>query len=70
MYPPIERLPSAAGYPLDLTFYQTVKGITAAQHVVKPGRRILILGECAEGVGSPEFRIIGCKRWPVSGFSR
>ena len=46
---------SAAGYPLDLTFYQTVKGITAAQHVVKPGGRILILGECAEGVGSPEF---------------
>jgi len=44
---------SAAGYPLDLTFYQTVKGITAAQHVVKPGGRILILGECAEGVGSP-----------------
>ena len=46
---------SAAGYPLDLTFYQTAKGITAAQHVVKPGGRILILGECSEGVGSPEF---------------
>jgi nickel-dependent lactate racemase len=46
---------SAAGYPLDLTFYQCGKGITAAQHVVKPGGRILILGECAEGVGSPEF---------------
>ena len=46
---------SAAGYPLDLTFYQTIKGITAAQHIVKPGGRILILGECAEGVGSPEF---------------
>ena len=46
---------SAAGHPLDLTFYQTIKGLTAAQHVVKPGGRILILGECAEGVGSPEF---------------
>jgi lactate racemase len=46
---------SAAGYPLDLTFYQTVKGITAAQHIVRPGGRILILGECAEGMGSPEF---------------
>ena len=46
---------SAAGYPLDLTLYQTIKGLTAAQHVVKPGGRILILGECAEGVGSPEF---------------
>jgi lactate racemase len=47
---------SAAGHPLDLTFYQTIKGITAAQHIVKPGGRILILGECSEGVGSPEFR--------------
>jgi hypothetical protein len=46
---------SAAGHPLDLTFYQTIKGLTAAQHIVKPGGRILILGECAEGVGSPEF---------------
>jgi nickel-dependent lactate racemase len=46
---------SAAGYPLDLTFYQVVKGITAAQHVVKPEGRILIVAQCAEGVGSPEF---------------
>ena len=46
---------SAAGYPLDLTFYQTVKGISAAQHVVKPEGRVLVLGECAEGMGSPEF---------------
>jgi nickel-dependent lactate racemase len=46
---------SAAGHPLDLTFYQTIKGITAAQHIVKPGGRILILGECAEGIGSEEF---------------
>lgn len=46
---------SAAGYPLDLTFYQCGKGITAAQHVVKPGGRILLMGECAEGTGSLEF---------------
>lgn len=59
----LERLPepvdavitSAAGYPLDLTLYQSVKGISAAQHVVKPGGRILVVGECAEGVGSTEF---------------
>lgn len=44
-----------AGYPLDLTFYQVVKGITAAEHIVKPGGRVLVLGECAEGMGSPEF---------------
>ena len=46
---------SAAGFPLDLTLYQTVKGITAVQHIVKPGGKILILSECSEGIGSPEF---------------
>lgn len=45
----------AAGYPLDLTFYQSVKGLSAAQHIVKPGGRMLLLGECAEGMGSDEF---------------
>jgi nickel-dependent lactate racemase len=38
-----------------MTFYQCCKGITAAQHVVKPGGRILLVGECAEGAGSREF---------------
>ncbi len=46
---------SAAGFPLDLTFYQAVKGITAATHLARPGGRILIIAECAEGVGSVEF---------------
>ena len=47
---------TSAGYPLDLTFYQTVKGVTAASHLVKPGGRILMFGECAEGAGAPEFK--------------
>ncbi len=47
---------TAAGYPLDLTFYQSVKGVTAAQHILKPGGRILLLAACAEGAGAPEFR--------------
>jgi nickel-dependent lactate racemase len=59
----LERIPeladavvtSSAGYPLDLTFYQVMKGVTAAQHIVKPGGPILVLAECAEGIGSPEF---------------
>jgi nickel-dependent lactate racemase len=46
---------TAAGYPLDLTFYQAVKGITAASHIVKQGGRILLLAECAEGPGGAEF---------------
>jgi nickel-dependent lactate racemase len=46
---------TSAGYPLDLTFYQIVKGVTAAQHLVKPGGKILVMAECAEGVGAEEF---------------
>lgn len=57
---PLDRLAdavitSSAGYPLDLTFYQCIKGITAAQHIVKPGGKILLVAECAEGIGSPEY---------------
>jgi nickel-dependent lactate racemase len=46
---------SCAGYPLDLTFYQAIKGITAAQHIVRPGGRILLVSECSEGPGAHEF---------------
>ena len=46
---------SCAGYPLDLTFYQSFKGVSAAQHMAKPGGRILLIAECAEGIGSVEF---------------
>ena len=46
---------SSAGYPLDLTFYQSVKGVTAASHIVKPGGPILLVSECAEGAGAAEF---------------
>src|SRR5215467_1753102 len=40
---------SAAGYPLDMTFYQAIKGITAAQHILKPGGKILLIAACEEG---------------------
>jgi nickel-dependent lactate racemase len=46
---------SCAGYPLDMTFYQAIKGITAAQHIVKRGGRILLVAECQEGPGAAEF---------------
>ncbi len=46
---------TSAGYPLDLTFYQAIKGVTAASHIVKPGGRILLLAACEEGAGAPEF---------------
>jgi nickel-dependent lactate racemase len=47
---------TSAGYPLDLTFYQAIKGVTAASHIVKPGGRILLAAACEEGAGAPEFR--------------
>jgi nickel-dependent lactate racemase len=47
---------TAAGYPLDLTFYQAIKGVTAASHIVKEGGHILLMAACEEGVGAPEFR--------------
>jgi lactate racemase len=47
---------SAAGYPLDLTFYQAIKGVTAAAQIVKPGGQILLAAACEEGAGAPEFR--------------
>jgi len=46
---------TSAGYPLDLTYYQSVKGVTAASHIVKPGGVILLAAACQEGLGSPEF---------------
>lgn len=46
---------TSAGYPLDLTYYQSVKGVTAASHIVKPGGCILLAAACQEGLGSPEF---------------
>lgn len=53
---PVEAaVTTAAGYPLDLTFYQAVKGVTAATHIVRPGGIILVLAACDEGAGAGEF---------------
>jgi len=46
---------SSAGYPLDLTFYQSVKGMTAATALLKEGGVIIIAAKVGEGIGSPEF---------------
>src|SRR5439155_910022 len=46
---------TSAGYPLDLTFYQAIKGVTGASHIVKPGGKILLLDACVEGAGAREF---------------
>ena len=46
---------SSAGLPLDLTFYQAVKGLTAALPIIKEGGTVLIVARCDEGIGGPEF---------------
>ena len=46
---------SAAGYPLDKTYYQTVKGMVAPIDILEPGGDLLIVSECAEGMGSKEY---------------
>lgn len=57
---PVERqyhtvLTSAAGYPLDSTYYQTVKGMVSPLEIVAPGGDLIIAAECSEGLGSAEF---------------
>jgi len=43
------------GYPLDKTFYQTVKGMSGANPIVRRGGIILVVSRCEEQTGSPEF---------------
>ncbi len=46
---------SSAGYPLDTTFYQAIKGLTGCLPIVKQGGTIIMAASLSEGVGSPEF---------------
>lgn len=46
---------TSAGYPLDKTYYQTVKGMVGVMDILAPGGTIIIASECSEGMGSPEF---------------
>jgi nickel-dependent lactate racemase len=47
---------SCAGYPLDTTWYQAVKGLTGALPIVKQGGTIVLAASLTEGLGSPEFQ--------------
>ena len=46
---------SSAGYPLDSTFYQAIKGLLTAVEIVKQGGSILLVAACSEGIGSKPF---------------
>ena len=62
---PVERLfdiviTTNSGYPLDMNLYQAVKGMRAAELIVKDGGTVIIAAECSEGVphGSPHDRLL------------
>jgi nickel-dependent lactate racemase len=46
---------SGGGAPLDSTLYQSIKGISTASSIVRPGGTILLCASLSEGVGSASF---------------
>ena len=46
---------SSAGYPLDTTFYQAVKGMVGVLDILREGGSIVIAAGCSDGIGSPDF---------------
>jgi nickel-dependent lactate racemase len=46
---------SAAGYPLDRTYYQTVKGMVGPLDILAPGGDLIIASACADGMGSKHY---------------
>lgn len=46
---------SSAGYPLDKTYYQTVKGMVGPLDVLAPGGDLIIVSACSEGMGSKHY---------------
>lgn len=46
---------SAAGHPLDKTYYQTVKGMVAPLDILRPGGDLVVVSACSEGMGSREY---------------
>jgi nickel-dependent lactate racemase len=61
---------TAAGHPLDMNFYQAVKGLTGALPIVKQGGTIVLAASLAEGVGSPEFQQVFRDNPTVDGFMK
>ena len=41
---------SSAGYPLDKTYYQTIKGMVTPLDILEPGGTLIIASECSEGL--------------------
>jgi nickel-dependent lactate racemase len=61
---------SSAGYPLDTTFYQAIKGLTGVLPIVKQGGTIVIAAALDQGIGSPEFRSLFSENADLDTFMR
>ena len=46
---------SCAGYPLDQTYYQTVKGMVGPLDILCRGGSLIVASECSEGLGSRQY---------------
>jgi nickel-dependent lactate racemase len=46
---------SAAGHPLDKTYYQTVKGMVGPLDILEPGGDLIVASACSEGMGSKHY---------------
>lgn len=46
---------SAAGHPLDKTYYQTVKGMVGPLDILEPGGELIVASACSEGLGSKHY---------------
>ncbi|HYB44668.1 MAG TPA: nickel-dependent lactate racemase, partial [Candidatus Methylomirabilis sp.] len=46
---------SAAGHPLDKTYYQTVKGMVGPLDILEPGGDLIVASACSEGIGSKHY---------------
>jgi nickel-dependent lactate racemase len=46
---------SAAGYPLDRNYYQTVKGMVGVAGILEPDGNLFVVSECSEGLGAREY---------------
>ena len=61
---------TSAGYPLDLTYYQAIKGVVGALPAVRKGGTIIMAAGLAEGYGGPEYTSLLSRFTSLSEFMR
>jgi nickel-dependent lactate racemase len=55
------------GYPADLNLYQSVKAMSVAAQAVTHGGAIVLVAECQDGVGGPEYvELMNSERSPAA----